>query len=79
MKNRPKVILSPNNKGKDRTWTLKLNGTQVGQFDDKASGRERGIGISKQIGAEFIAQRLDGTFGEKNTYPRSSDSRNIKG
>ncbi|MEV0214478.1 DUF2188 domain-containing protein [Micromonospora sp. ALFpr18c] len=43
--------------------------------DAQAQGRE----MAADRGVEHVIKKQDGTIGEKNTYPRSRDPRDIEG
>jgi hypothetical protein len=62
-------------------WTTKIEGTKQASSthattkDATQKGRERAI----ERGVEHVIRNVDGTIGERNTYPRSRDPRTIPG
>lgn len=63
------------------TWKNKVEGnTQASStHDTKDEAVARGREMAVEHGVEHIIRNMDGTISEKNTYPRSSDPRNIPG
>lgn len=65
----------------DGVWKNKVEGntraSNVG--GTKAERQAVGRDMSIDRGVEHFIHRTDGTFGERNTYPRSRDPRTSKG
>ncbi|MET9224410.1 DUF2188 domain-containing protein [Lentzea sp. NPDC003310] len=63
------------------TWKNKIEGNSQASstHDTKDEAVAKGREMAIERGVEHIIRNLDGTIGEKNTYPRSSDPRNIPG
>ncbi|WP_255511080.1 DUF2188 domain-containing protein [Micromonospora sp. WP24] len=47
--------------------------------DTKAEAAAAGRDTAVERGTEHVIKKQDGTIGEKNTYPRSRDPRDIEG
>ncbi|MFC4019063.1 DUF2188 domain-containing protein [Micromonospora sp. GCM10011542] len=47
--------------------------------DTKADAQDRGREMAADRGVEHVVKKQDGKIGEKNTYPRSRDPRDIEG
>jgi hypothetical protein len=47
--------------------------------DTKAEAEVEGRRTAIDRGVEHVIKKMDGTIGEKNTYPRSRDPRDSKG
>lgn len=56
--------------GSNRAFSV--GGTKAEQ---QATGRD----AAQRDGVEHVIKKMDGTIGEKNTYPRSRDPRSSKG
>ncbi|MCG8922983.1 DUF2188 domain-containing protein [Lentzea sp. DG1S-22] len=63
------------------TWKNKVEGnTQASStHDTKAEATARGREMAVERGVEHIIRKQDGTIGERNTYPRERDPKNIPG
>ncbi|WP_218920362.1 DUF2188 domain-containing protein [Lentzea guizhouensis] len=63
------------------TWKNKVEGNSQASstHDTKAEATAKGREMAKERGVEHIIRNQDGTISEKNTYPRSSDPRDIPG
>ncbi|MET9633496.1 DUF2188 domain-containing protein [Lentzea sp. NPDC006480] len=63
------------------TWKNKVEGNSQASstHDTKADAVAKGREMAIERGVEHVIRNMDGTIGEKNTYPRSSDPRNIPG
>jgi hypothetical protein len=63
------------------TWKNKVEGNSQASstHDTKDEAVARGREMAVGRGAEHIIRNMDGTISEKNTYPRSSDPRDIPG
>lgn len=65
----------------DGTWKNKVEGgtrasnTGETKAEVQATGRQMAI----DRGVEHVIKKMDGTIGERNTYPRSRDPRESKG
>ncbi|PGH44414.1 hypothetical protein COO58_08210 [Micromonospora sp. WMMA1996] len=49
------------------------------RHDTKAEAEAAGREMAAERGTEHVIKKQDGTIGEKNTYPRSRDPREIPG
>jgi hypothetical protein len=47
--------------------------------DTKADAQTQGRDMAVDRGVEHVIKKADGEIGEKNTYPRSRDPRDIEG
>ncbi|MEU1841532.1 DUF2188 domain-containing protein [Micromonospora chersina] len=65
----------------DGQWKNRPEGNQRASsvHDTKAEAEAAGREMAKQRDAEHVIKKQDGTIGEKNTYPRSRDPREIPG
>ena len=63
------------------TWKNKVEGNSQASstHDTKDEAVARGREMAIDRGVEHVIRNMDGTISEKNTYPRSSDPRNIPG
>ncbi|SEQ93464.1 hypothetical protein SAMN05216188_106271 [Lentzea xinjiangensis] len=63
------------------TWKNKVEGNSQASstHDTKDEAVARGREMAVDRGVEHIIRNMDGTISEKNTYPRSSDPRDIPG
>lgn len=63
------------------TWKNKVEGNSQASstHDTKDEAVAKGREMAVAHGVEHIIRNMDGTISEKNTYPRSSDPRNIPG
>ncbi|MFF4878642.1 DUF2188 domain-containing protein [Micromonospora sp. NPDC000668] len=53
----------------------RASSTHEGKADAQTQGRE----MAADRGVEHVIKKQDGTIGEKNTYPRNRDPRDIPG
>ncbi|NES27027.1 DUF2188 domain-containing protein [Micromonospora terminaliae] len=62
-------------------WKNRPEGNQRASsvHDTKQEAEAAGREMAKQRDAEHVIKKQDGTIGEKNTYPRSRDPREIPG
>ena len=65
----------------DGQWKNRPEGNQRAStaHDPKAEAEAAGRQMAIQRDVEHVIKKEDGTIGEKNTYPRSRDPRQIKG
>lgn len=65
----------------DGQWKNKVEGNQRASstHETKAEAQAAGREMAKDRGVEHTIRRLDGTIGEKNTYPRSRDKNPPRG
>ncbi|MCX4471813.1 hypothetical protein C5N14_20860 [Micromonospora sp. MW-13] len=65
----------------DGQWKTRPEGNQQASstHDAKDEAQARGREMAVDRGVEHVIKKQDGTIGEKNTYPRSRDPRDIKG
>lgn len=65
----------------DGQWKNKAEGNTraSGTYDTKADAQADGRQMAIDRGVEHVVKRMDGTIGEKNTYPRSRDQHPPKG
>ncbi|GII22535.1 DUF2188 domain-containing protein [Planosporangium mesophilum] len=65
----------------DGQWKNRPEGNQRASstHDTKADAQGRGREMAIDRGVEHVIKKEDGTIGEKNTYPRSRDPRDIEG
>jgi hypothetical protein len=65
----------------DGQWKNRPEGNQRASsaHDTKAEAEASGRQMAIDRGVEHVIKKQDGTIGEKNTYPRSRDPRQIKG
>ncbi|MGA3486964.1 DUF2188 domain-containing protein [Micromonosporaceae bacterium DT55] len=65
----------------DGQWKDRPEGNERASstHDTKADAVAAGRDMAKDRGVEHVIKKEDGTIGEKNTYPRSRDPRDIKG
>lgn len=63
------------------TWKNKVEGGAQASstHDTKEEAAAKGREMAVDRGVEHIIRNLDGTIGERNTYPRSRDPRNTPG
>ncbi|MDP2288682.1 MAG: DUF2188 domain-containing protein [Actinomycetota bacterium] len=45
----------------------------------KADAQARGREMAQERGVEHVIKKMDGTIGERNTYPKSRDPKSSKG
>lgn len=62
-------------------WKTKVEGSDraAHTFDTKDDAVAKGREMAIERGVEHFIRNMDGTIGERNTYPRSRDPRNIPG
>jgi hypothetical protein len=62
-------------------WKTKVEGNEQASstHDTKDEATKKGREMAKDRGVKHFIRNLDGTIGERNTYPRSRDPRNIPG
>ena len=62
-------------------WKNRPQGNQraSGTYDTKAQAQKAGREMAIDRGVEHVIKKMDGTIGDKNTYPRSRDPRKSKG
>lgn len=60
----------------DGVWKNKVEGNQRASntADTKAAAQAAGREMAIDRGVEHVIKKMDGTIGEKNTYPRSRDN-----
>ena len=65
----------------DGTWKNKTEGNvqATSTHDTKDEAVAAGRKTAQDRGVEHIIKKTDGTIGERSTYPRSSDPRNVPG
>jgi hypothetical protein len=65
----------------DGQWKNKVEGSgrAANVHQTKAEAQAQGREMAIERGVEHLIRNLDGTIGERNTYPRSRDPRNIPG
>ncbi|MER7445218.1 DUF2188 domain-containing protein [Micromonospora avicenniae] len=65
----------------DGQWKNRPEGNQraSGTHETKAEAVAAGRQTAVRRDAEHVIKKQDGTIGEKNTYPRSRDPREIEG
>ena len=65
----------------DGQWKNKVEGNERASstHDTKAEAQSAGRDMAAEREVEHVTKREDGTIGEKNTFPRSSDPRDIPG
>jgi hypothetical protein len=65
----------------DDQWKNKVEGSDraANVHPSKAEAQAKGREMAIARGVEHIIRNLDGTIGERNTYPRSRDPRDIPG
>ncbi|RZU72834.1 uncharacterized protein DUF2188 [Micromonospora kangleipakensis] len=65
----------------DGQWKNRPEGNQRAstRHDTKAEAEAAGRQMAVERDAEHVIKKKDGAIGEKNTYPRSRDPRQIKG
>jgi len=65
----------------DGRWKNKIEGNDraTTTHDTKQEAVEAGREMARQHEVEHIIRNLDGKIGERNTYARSRDPRNIPG
>ncbi|NBE79977.1 DUF2188 domain-containing protein [Micromonospora rubida] len=65
----------------DGQWKTRAEGNQQASstHDTKDEAQARGREMAADRGVEHVIKKQDGTIGEKNTYPRSCDPRDIEG
>lgn len=75
---RRQVHTVPDGKG---GWINRTAGSErgFGAASTKAAAQAAGRQSTIRTGGEHVIHNLDGKISGKNTYPRSSDPRNIKG
>jgi hypothetical protein len=63
------------------TWKTKVEGNSQASstHDTKDEAIAKGREMAVERGVEHIIRKLDGTIGERNTYPRSRDPRDVSG
>ena len=63
------------------TWKNRPQGSDRASntFNTKADAQARGREMAIDRGVEHIIKNMDGTIGERNTYPRSRDPRESRG
>ncbi|SES30180.1 DUF2188 domain-containing protein [Lentzea albida] len=63
------------------TWKNKVEGNSQASstHDTKDEASAKGREMAAEHGVEHIIRKQDGTIGERNTYPRERDPRNIPG
>ncbi|MFJ7218896.1 DUF2188 domain-containing protein [Amycolatopsis sp. NPDC098790] len=62
-------------------WKNKVEGSSraANTAGTKDEATAKGRDMAKERGVEHIIRNIDGKIGERNTYPRSRDPRNIPG
>lgn len=65
----------------DGQWKNRPHGNSraSGVCDDKADAQDAGRDMAIDRGVEHFIKKMDGTIGERNTYPRSRDRHPPKG
>jgi hypothetical protein len=65
----------------DGRWKNRPEGNERASntFDNKAEAQAEGRRMAIDRGVEHLIKKMDGTVGEKNTYPRSRDQHPPKG
>jgi hypothetical protein len=65
----------------DGRWKNRPEGNQQASstHDTKDEAQARGREMAQDRGVEHVIKKQDGTIGEKNTYPRDRDPREIPG
>jgi hypothetical protein len=65
----------------DGKWKNKVEGNTRASstHETKKEAQPVGRDMAADRGVEHVTKRQDGTIGEKNTYPRSSDPTDIPG
>ncbi|SDY88618.1 hypothetical protein SAMN05444365_1048 [Micromonospora pattaloongensis] len=65
----------------DGQWKNRPEGNQRASstHDTKSEAQARGRDMAVDRGAEHVIKKEDGRIGEKNTYPRERDPRDIPG
>ncbi|MEV6377393.1 DUF2188 domain-containing protein [Micromonospora musae] len=65
----------------DGQWKNRPEGNERASstHDTKAEAAAAGRDTAAERGTEHVIKKQDGTIGEKNTYPRSRDPRDIEG
>jgi hypothetical protein len=65
----------------DGQWKNKVEGNERASstHPTKAEAQEAGRAMAADRGVEHVIKNADGTIGEKHTYPRSRDPRDIAG
>ncbi|WP_229403204.1 DUF2188 domain-containing protein [Micromonospora okii] len=65
----------------DGQWKNRPEGNQQASSTHatKDEAQDRGREMAQDRGVEHVIKKQDGTIGEKNTYPRSRDPREIPG
>ena len=65
----------------DGQWKNRRHGNQRASstHDNKAEAQARGRETAIKRGVEHFIKKMDGSIGERNTYPRSRDPRASKG
>ncbi|MEU4437810.1 DUF2188 domain-containing protein [Micromonospora chalcea] len=65
----------------DGQWKNRPEGNEraSSRHDTKAEAKAAGREMAVERGAEHVIKKQDGTIGEKNTYPRERDPRDIPG
>lgn len=65
----------------DGEWKNRAEGNSRASnvYDNKAEAQAAGRDMAKERGVEHVIKKMDGTIGEKNTYPRSRDKNPPKG
>ncbi|MEV8610743.1 DUF2188 domain-containing protein [Amycolatopsis sp. NPDC051373] len=60
-------------------WKTKVEGNQQASHthDQKEEAVAKGREMAVERGVEHFIRNMDGTIGERHTYPRSRDPRNI--
>ncbi len=63
------------------TWKNKVEGNEQASntAETKADAQAEGRRMAQDRGVEHIIRNQDGKIGERNTYPKSSDPRDIPG
>jgi Uncharacterized protein conserved in bacteria (DUF2188) len=65
----------------DGKWKNKIEGS--GRASNTHSTKTEAVSVGRQMAAqrkaEHIIRNMDGRIGQRNTYPRSRDPRNIPG
>ncbi|MEV1290473.1 DUF2188 domain-containing protein [Micromonospora sp. NPDC049679] len=65
----------------DGQWKNRPEGNQRASstHDTKADAQSQGRETAVDHGVEHVIKKQDGAIGEKNTYPRARDPRDIEG
>jgi len=65
----------------DGQWKNKVEGNSRASnvHDTKADAQAAGRGMAIDRSVEHVIKKMDGTIGDKNTYPRSRDNNPPKG